>query len=60
MGGKATLGRRYSMKSDRELIKLATSETLESIAERFQRSPESILRSAARLGLSIKRDAKAK
>jgi hypothetical protein len=43
------------MKSDRELIELAPSRTLEAIAVRFKRSPATILKKAARLGLSIKR-----
>jgi hypothetical protein len=44
----------WSMKSDRELIQLAKLGTLESIADQLQRSPDSILKRAARLGLSIK------
>ena len=51
---------RWSMKSDRELILLAKSQTLEAIAEKIQRSPAFILKRAARLGLSIKRKAKGK
>ena len=46
---------RWSMKSDRQLIELAPSQSLEAIADRFKRSPASILRKAAQLGLSIKR-----
>jgi hypothetical protein len=45
-----------SMKSDRELIALSKTHTLEVLAERFQRPPKSILRKAAKLGLSIKRE----
>lgn len=43
----------WSMKNDRELIRLAKSRTLEAIADQFQRSPAHILKKAARLGLSI-------
>jgi hypothetical protein len=50
----------WSMKSDRELIQLAKSQTLEAIADQIQRSPGYILKRAARLGLSIKRKAKGK
>jgi hypothetical protein len=52
--------RGWSMKSDRELIQLAKSQTLEAIADQIQRSPAFILKRAARLGLSIKRKAKGK
>jgi hypothetical protein len=45
------------MRSDRELIALAKSRNLETIADRFQRTPAFILRRAARLGFSIKRRA---
>jgi alpha-D-ribose 1-methylphosphonate 5-triphosphate synthase subunit PhnG len=47
------------MKSDRELIAVSKTHTLEAIADQLQRSPESVLKRAARLGLSIRR-AKAK
>jgi hypothetical protein len=50
----------WSMKTDRELIQLAKSRTLEGIADHLQRSPTSILKRAARLGLSIKRKAQGK
>jgi hypothetical protein len=50
----------WSMKSDRELIQLAKSRTLEAIADQLRRSPAYILKRAARLGLSIKRKAKGK
>jgi hypothetical protein len=43
----------WSMKSDRELIQLAKTRTLQTIADQFQRSPAYILKRAARLGLSI-------
>jgi hypothetical protein len=46
----------WSMKTDRELIQLAKSRTLEGIANHLQRSPAYVLKRAARLGLSIKRD----
>ena len=48
------------MKDDRELIALAKSETLEAIADQLQRRPATILKKAARLGLSIKRTATGK
>lgn len=50
----------WSMKTDRELIQLAKSETLEAFADKLGRTPESILKSAARLRLSIKPKAKGK
>jgi hypothetical protein len=50
----------WSMKSDRELIQLAKSHTLDELADEFQRSSAFILKRAARLGLSIKRNAKGK
>jgi hypothetical protein len=52
---KSRVGR-WSMKSDRQLIELAPERTLEAIAIRFKRSPATILKKAARLGLSIKRE----
>jgi hypothetical protein len=48
------------MKNDRELIQPAKSQTLEAIADQIQRSPVSVLKRAARLGLSIKRKVKGK
>ena len=45
----------WSMKSDRELIRLAKSQTLDELADEFQRSSAFILKRAVRLGLSIKR-----
>jgi len=42
------------MKSDRELMHLAKTRTLQAIADQLQRSPAYILKRAARLGLSIK------
>jgi hypothetical protein len=50
----------WSMKADRELIKLAKTETLEAIADQFKLPPRSILKKAAKLGLTIKRKAKTK
>jgi hypothetical protein len=51
----------WSMRHDRELITLAKSATLETIADKLQRPPAFILKRAARLGLSIqRREAKAK
>jgi hypothetical protein len=46
------------MKADRELIELAKTETLETIADHFQLLPKSILKKAAKLGLTIKRRSK--
>jgi hypothetical protein len=48
------------MATDRELIALAKTQTLEAIADQFQRPPAYILKRAARLGASIKRKAKGK
>ena len=45
----------WSMKADRELIELAKTETLEAIADHFKLPPQSILKKAAKLGLTIKR-----
>ena len=42
------------MATDRQLMALAKSKTLEAIADRMQRSPDVILKKAAQLGLSIK------
>jgi hypothetical protein len=49
---------KWSMKVDRELIELAKTETLEAIADHFQRSPKSVLMKAKKLGLTIKRKGK--
>jgi hypothetical protein len=49
-----------SMKADRELIALSKTHRFEAIVEQLQRPPESILRAAKRLGLTIKRGAKPK
>jgi hypothetical protein len=48
------------MKSDRELIALSKTHTLQTIADKLLRPPEAILRKAAKLGLSIKRGARRK
>jgi hypothetical protein len=48
-------GRGWSMKTDRELIALSKTHTLEAVVEHFQRTPEVIRAKAVRLGLSIKR-----
>jgi len=48
----------WSIKSDRELIAVSKTKTLDAIADHFERSPVTILRAAKRLGLSIKRVAK--
>jgi len=58
MSGPKRGGR--SMKNDRELVKLAKSHSLEAIVEKTQRSPASVLKATARLGLSIKPKAKGK
>jgi hypothetical protein len=50
----------WSMKTDRELIALAKTKTVDAIAEQLNRPPAAILRKAKRLGLSIKRTAKGK
>jgi hypothetical protein len=49
-----------AMKSDRELIDLAKTKTLDAIAEQLNRPPSAILRKAKKLGLSIKRSTKSK
>jgi hypothetical protein len=41
------------MKDDRELIAFSKTHSLQAIANRMQRSPATILKTAARLGLSI-------
>jgi hypothetical protein len=46
---------RWSMKLDRELIALSKTRTLEAIAAKVQRPPESVLKRAVRLGLTIER-----
>ena len=43
------------MKLDRDLIAMSKTHTLQTIANRMQRSPATILKKAARLGLSIQR-----
>jgi hypothetical protein len=52
------LVRMWSMKSDRELMALSKTKTLEAIVQQIQRPPKSILDKAKRLGLTIKRKAK--
>jgi hypothetical protein len=52
-------GRSWSMAMDRELMTLAKMHTLRTIADRMERSPGSILKRAARLGLNIKRPRRA-
>jgi len=49
----------WSMATDRELMALAKTHTLEAIADELKRPPAYILKRAARLGASIKRKAKA-
>jgi hypothetical protein len=46
----------WTMKSERELIALSKSKTLEALVEHFHRPPATVLKAAKRLGLSIKRD----
>jgi hypothetical protein len=50
----------WSMATDRELIALAKTHTLEAIADELKRPPAYILKRAARLGASIKLKAKGK
>jgi ribosomal protein L11 len=50
----------WSMKTDRELIELAKTKTLEAIADQLQQPSKSILDKAKRLGLTIKRKGKTK
>jgi hypothetical protein len=50
----------WTMKSERELIALSKTKTLEALVDHFKRPPATILRAAKRLGLSIKRTAKPK
>jgi hypothetical protein len=54
MTGKSKSGR-WSMRHERELIQLAKTQSLEAIANRLKRSPTLILKTAVRLGLSIRR-----
>jgi ribosomal protein L11 len=48
----------WSMKTDRELIELAKTKTLEAIADHLKQPPKSILNKAKKLGLTIKRKGK--
>jgi hypothetical protein len=48
----------WSMKTDRELIALSKTKSLEALADHFQRPPKSIREKAKRLGLSIRQTAK--
>jgi hypothetical protein len=50
----------WSMKLDRELIKLSKTHKLRAIVEKLQRPEETVLKWAARLNLSISRGAKEK
>jgi hypothetical protein len=47
---------RCSMKLDRELIALSKTRSPAVIAAKVQRPPESVLKRASRLGLSIKQN----
>ena len=60
MAKKIKRGGMSSMKSNRELIALAKTHTMEAIADHFQRPPATILKVAKRLGLSIKHSTKSK
>jgi hypothetical protein len=52
---------RWSMKHDRELIDISKkTHSLRAIVEKLDRPMSTVLKRAARLGLSIKRVAKAK
>jgi hypothetical protein len=53
-------GGAWPMRTDRELIALSKTETLEAIADHFQVPPKSILKKAKRLGIPIKRTARGK
>jgi hypothetical protein len=44
----------WSLAHDRELIALAKMNRLNAIAAHFRREPERILKTTARLGISIK------
>jgi hypothetical protein len=46
--------------SDRELIALSKTHTLQAVANKLQRSPAAILKKPVKLGLSIKHTAKTK
>jgi hypothetical protein len=46
------------MKSERELIVLSKTHTLEALAKQLGRRPEAVLRKAAKLGLVIRREGK--
>jgi hypothetical protein len=50
----------WPLEHDRELIALAKTHSLQAIAEKFDRPVTTILKRAARLGLSIKHEAKGK
>jgi hypothetical protein len=52
---------RWSLKEDRRLLELSKqSLTIEAIADRLKRTPDSILKMAIRLGLSLKSDRRLK
>jgi hypothetical protein len=53
-GARPSLEQSLLSKADRELIALSKAHTLEAIADKLQRSPAEILKSAMKLGLSIK------
>jgi hypothetical protein len=53
-------GDSWSMKTDRELIVLSKTKSLEALADHFRRPHKSILEKAKRLGLPMKRTAKTK
>jgi ribosomal protein L11 len=47
-----------SWAADRQLIDLAKTKTLETIAKKTRRKPEAILKTAKRLGIKIKKRAR--
>jgi hypothetical protein len=53
-------GNRWSMKTERELITLARTHTLEALADKLQHPSTTIRKVAKRLGLSIKGNTKTK
>jgi hypothetical protein len=53
-------GGTWPMKTDRELIALSKTHTLNSLADHFECHPKTILAKAKRLGLSIKQKSEMK
>jgi hypothetical protein len=50
----------WSMKSDREFIRLAKTKGLDFLVHHFERSPKSVLDKAKRLGITLKSGARLK